>query len=148
MLRLSKKVEYGILAMQYLADREGMTVPAKEIASNLELSFEFLSKTMQLLMKKNLIISHQGIKGGYTLSMPAKDISLNNIIFALDSKAKIVECLDDENPEETCDRKETCTIRSPLALIQKKIDELFDNTKLSDLKTIKTEFVQLINFKN
>lgn len=143
MFRLSKKVEYGILSLQYLADREGMTVPAKEIAANLSLSFEFLSKTMQILMKKNLIISQQGIKGGYTLSKPANMISLNDVVYALDSSPKLVECMDGIDGHENCERLDTCSIRSPLVTIQNKIDDLFENTKLSDLKTIKTEFVNI-----
>jgi Rrf2 family protein len=143
MFRLSKKVEYGILSMQYLADREGMTVPAKEISANLSLSFEFLSKTMQILMKKNLIISQQGIKGGYTLSKPANMISLNDVVYALDSSPKLVECMDGIDGHENCERLDNCSIRSPLVKIQNKIDDLFENTKLSDLKTIKTEFVNI-----
>lgn len=143
MFRLSKKVEYGILSMQYLADREGMTVPAKEIAANLSLSFEFLSKTMQILMKKNLIVSQQGIKGGYTLSKPANMISLNDVVYALDSSPKLVECMEGIDGHENCERLDNCSIRSPLVTIQNKIDDLFENTKLSDLKTIKTEFVNI-----
>lgn len=143
MFRLSKKVEYGILSLQYLADREGMTVPAKEIASHLSLSFEFLSKTMQILMKKNLIVSQQGIKGGYTLSKPAKMISLNDIVYALDSSPKLVECMEGIEGHENCERLDNCSIRSPLVKIQNKIDDLFENTKLSDLKTIKTEFINI-----
>ena len=143
MFRLSKKVEYGILSMQYLADREGMTVPDKEIAANLSLSFEFLSKTMQILMKKNLIVSQQGIKGGYTLSKPANMISLNDVVYALDSSPKLVECMEGIDGHENCERLDNCSIRSPLVTIQNKIDDLFENTKLSDLKTIKTEFVNI-----
>jgi Rrf2 family protein len=143
MFRLSKKVEYGILSLQYLADREGMTVPVKEIAVNLTLSFEFLSKTMQILMKKNLIHSQQGIKGGYTLSKPAKNISLNDIVYALDSSPKLVECMEHGEGHENCERLESCSIRSPLVTIQQKIDELFQNTTLADLKTIKTEFINI-----
>lgn len=141
MFRLSKKVEYGILSLQYLADREGMTVSVKEIAANLSLSFEFLSKTMQILMKKNLIHSQQGIKGGYILSKPAKDISLNDVVYALDSSPKLVECMEGDKGHENCERADTCSIRSPLVTIQQKIDDLFQNTTLADLKTIKTEFI-------
>jgi Rrf2 family protein len=67
MLRLSKKVEYAVLALQYIAANEGKIVPAKEIAENLHISFEFLSKTLQTLMKRKLISSQHGTKGGYVL---------------------------------------------------------------------------------
>lgn len=143
MFRLSKKVEYGILSMQYLADREGMTISVKEIAQNLSLSFEFLSKTMQVLMKKKLIYSQQGIKGGYTLSRSAKDINLQEIVYALDSAPKLVKCIDIGEGHENCERIDECGIRSPLIKIQEKVDEMFQRTTLFDLKTIKTEFVHI-----
>ncbi|MFY8159965.1 MAG: RrF2 family transcriptional regulator, partial [Candidatus Kapaibacteriota bacterium] len=85
----------------------------------------------------------QGIKGGYTLSKPANMISLNDVVYALDSSPKLVECMDGIDGHENCERLDNCSIRSPLVKIQNKIDDLFENTKLSDLKTIKTEFVNI-----
>ncbi len=142
MFRLSKKVEYGILSMQYMADREESLVSAKEMSENLEISFEFLSKTLQLLMKKGLVVSQKGIKGGYLLSKPSIEISLSDIIYALDSKPELVDC-EGENGDD-CDRKDNCTIRKPLEILQVKLNNLFDNIKLNELKsTNNTKFVQI-----
>lgn len=135
MFRLSKKVEYGILSLQYLADREGTLVPAKEIAAHLDLSFEFLAKTMQTLMKKGLIASQQGIKGGYYLTKKSSDISLSDIVYALDSTPKLVECIEDHANKDACLREGVCTIKRPLSIIQKKVDELFLQTTLENLKS-------------
>lgn len=134
MFRLSKKVEYGILSMQYLADRESSLVSAKEISDNLELSFEFLAKTLQKLMKQGLITSTKGIKGGYLLSRPSEEISLSEIIEALDSKIYIAECMD-ENHSDECSRHENCSIKKPLLLLQNKVANIFENTHLSELKS-------------
>ncbi|MCX6147012.1 MAG: Rrf2 family transcriptional regulator [Candidatus Kapabacteria bacterium] len=141
MFRLSKKVEYGILSMQYLADKEEVLVSAKEMSESLEISSEFLSKTLQLLMKKGLVISQKGIKGGYLLSKPSNEISMSDIIYALDSKPELVGCNGDNG--EDCDRKDNCTIRKPLEILQIKLNDLFELTKLSELKSNENKFVKI-----
>lgn len=136
MFRLSKKVEYGILSMQYLADRERTLVSAKEISDNLELSFEFLAKTLQKLMKQGLISSTKGIKGGYLLAKPSEEITLSEIIEALDSKIFLAECMDDDH-SKACARHSNCSIKKPLLLLQNKVTNIFQRTLLSELKSSK-----------
>ena len=133
MLKLSKKAEYAILAMQYMAENPGDKLNAKDIAFQLSLSFEFLSKTMQALMKCGLVESQQGVKGGYILSKPANDISLMEIINATDERIGIVDCLN-ANDEE-CNRNDMCMIKDPMHKIQKIIDNIFVSTSLKDLVT-------------
>jgi len=150
MLKLSKKVEYGILALQYLADREGKLITAKEVAEDLNISFEFLSKTLQTLMKKGLINSQQGIKGGYFLSQDAKAITLSDIVASLESKPRLVDCATihgKDSIHENCERLENCTIRTPLMAIQDKIDEIFKTTTLADLRSENINEQQLVSLE-
>lgn len=134
MFRLSKKVEYGILAMQYLAENQDEVITTKEIAKKLDISFEFLAKTLQLLKKRDLVSTIQGMRGGYKLNTPADQITLFTILKALDSKPEIVECADDED-HESCERKEYCSIRNPLMILQDKIVDVVKNIKLSEMLT-------------
>jgi len=141
MLRLSKKVEYAIIALQYLASKQNELVTAKEIAEQLDVPFEFLSKSLQTLMKKGIIDSLQGIKGGYQLTREVDSITINEVILALDEKSSIVECFHN-NSEINCNRADICTIKHPMAQIQKQINMIFKNTtlaQLSDEKNILTE---------
>lgn len=131
MLKLSKKVEYAILGLQYMANNIERHISAKEIAEKLNLSFEFLSKTLQTLMKSGLIRSRQGLRGGYELLVAPEKISLANLIEALDGKTGIVECL--SNGKSNCGRTLDCTIREPMIQIQKKINEIFDKTTIAEL---------------
>jgi Predicted transcriptional regulator len=62
MLRIPKKVEYGIIAICYMASNSNELFPVKEIANNLNISSEFLSKIMQNLAKSGIVESHQGIR--------------------------------------------------------------------------------------
>jgi len=132
MLKLSKKVEYGILSMQYLASNQGQLFTAKSMSEQLNLSYEFLAKTLQKLMKNDLVKSQQGSNGGYYLNKPANDISIYDIICALDSKPELVECLS-EDPNKDCDLKDTCLLYDPVQLLQKRVENVFIDTKLSDI---------------
>lgn len=130
MLKLSKKSEYGILAMQYLAENRSELITAKEMSDKLELSFEFLAKTLQHLKREGLLKTIQGMKGGYELNVDPKNTSLMTIISALEKHPEIVECSHDDH--NNCERKEFCTIRNPMLILQKKIDQIFNETYLTE----------------
>ena len=133
MIRLSKKIEYAILAMQYIALNDGKQVSAKELSDKLAISFDFLSKTLQLLYKRGLVKSMQGIHGGYSLSKKAEDTSLEEIITAIDGvKPSILKCLSEEDVND-CSRVSICSIRSPMLNIQDSLRGIFRSTTIADL---------------
>ena len=69
MLRLSKKVEYGLIAIRHIATRcNGELMTAKEISDMYRIPYDLLAKVLQKLAKAGLIVSHQGVHGGYTLA--------------------------------------------------------------------------------
>lgn len=134
MLKLSKKVEYALLAAQYLSTKdEDSLATAKQMAQELNISFEFLSKCLQLMMKKNIIKSQQGIKGGYYLTNEPENISLWDIVTAIDEKVGIVECTLHTDNDDGCEREDSCEIRDPMIIIQKKINNIFKTTTLKDI---------------
>ena len=153
MLKLSKKVEYALLAAQYMSSKQDDDLAtAKQMAQELQISFEFLSKCLQLMMKKNLIQSQQGIKGGYFLTKSPEHISLWDIINAVDEKVGIVECSVHYKSGEKCDREDSCEIKDPMVIIQKKINNIFKNTSLKDLSNssnnenlISNNFINIAN---
>ncbi|MBS4000144.1 MAG: Rrf2 family transcriptional regulator [Desulfobulbaceae bacterium] len=140
MFRLSKKTEYAILAMQYLAEKSGEPVSAKEIATSLGLSFEFLSKSLQSLMKSGLVSSQQGIKGGYHLVGTPDMISVMDIIQAVSENVGIVECM----TESDCSRSGSCNLKDPMSILQSKVNEVFTQTFLADFAN-ETESNQFFN---
>jgi len=131
MLRLTKKIEYAILAMQYIAGNPNKLITAKEMSERLNISFEFLSKTLQALMKNALIVSHQGKSGGYSLTRSPESISISEIINALDETSTVVECASEEDILN-CNRQNVCTIRQPMNSIQSKINSIFEQTTLAE----------------
>ena len=128
MLKLSKKVEYALMAVKYIAAKpDGMSATSKEISEEYDISYELLSKVLQRLSKFNIVKSYQGIKGGYSLSKSPKDISIIDIIRAIESNYKITNCMEHNNSNFGCERIDNCSIKSPLSKLQNEIDKLFNS---------------------
>lgn len=132
MLRLSKKIEYAILALQFISNKNDKLATAKEISDSLEIPFEFLSKSLQTLMKKGILESQQGVRGGYLLARNADEITIQEVIFALEDKNGIVGCTH-IGEEDNCERIEICTLKNPMTHLQNKINSIFKQTTIAQL---------------
>jgi Rrf2 family protein len=136
MLRFTKKTEYALLSLQYIATKDGILVPAKEIADALGLSFEIIAKVLHLLGKNGLIQSIQGAQGGYLLNIEPKKISLSDVITAIEGKpSQLVECVSGDDPDDrncSCTVYSNCTIKDPMTIIQKKMDEMLQSITIQD----------------
>lgn len=132
MLRLPKKIEYAILAMQYIASHSDKIVSAKELSEELNLAYEFLSKTLQSMIKSGLVMSQQGVRGGYSLTKSPEETSLSDVITALSERTSIVSCFSLEE-ESSCKRSTNCALQFPMKQIQSDIDTIFSNTTIADL---------------
>lgn len=134
MLKLSKKSEYALMAARYMAVKNhGTAVTAKEIADNYKISFELVSKVLQNLARNNIAMSFQGVKGGYSLKKNPLEISLIELIQAVEPDYQITDCLRTKSSKDECSYSECCKIRDPLVEVQKKIDKVFYETKLASI---------------
>ncbi len=134
MLKLSKKSEYALMAAKYMAlKNHGSFVTAKEISESYKISYELVSKVLQSLTKSEIAISYQGSKGGYSLRKNPIEISLIELIQAVEPDFKITDCLNNEADKNSCSIIDCCKIRDPLIEVQKKIDKVFIETKLSQI---------------
>lgn len=148
MLRFSKKVEYALIALMDLADLdEGNPVTAKTVATHYQIPYELLGKVMQTLTKNGLLISVQGVKGGYVLGRSPDKISIRQVIEILEGPISITSCGGMHSIDSDCDLFSTCTIKSPMEIIQHELDKYFSNITLQDLKSkylkIQSEPIQL-----
>src|SRR5664279_3207689 len=76
MLRLTKKADYGLMALKFLAEHaDAASLSAKDIAEAYRIPPPLLAKILQRLTKAGLLRSHAGMNGGYALSKDARDIS-------------------------------------------------------------------------
>jgi len=134
MLRLSKKSEYALMAVKYIAlQQEKNCVTAREIAENYNLPYELVSKVLQKLTRYNVISSVQGARGGYRLSKIPADISLIEIISAVEPHYQITNCMNENSSLKDCQHFNCCMIRNPLIKIQNEIDKLFKNMSVTEI---------------
>lgn len=133
MVRLSKKVEYGLIAIRHIASQErGGIVTAKEIADKYQIPYELLAKVLQKLSRSGLITSTQGVHGGYALTRNPNEVSVSMIINAIEGTTMgIAQCMT-EGPQ-SCDVFQVCTIKSPLTKVQANIENAFNNMTLAQI---------------
>jgi Rrf2 family protein len=133
MVRLSKKVEYGLIALRHMATRpSGEIVTAKEVADRYGIPYDLLAKVLQRLGKAGVISSHQGVRGGYALTKDPRDIPVSLIIYTIEGTAPVIaQCLS-EGPE-SCEVFSACTIKSPLTKVQANIERAFHSMTLSEI---------------
>jgi Rrf2 family protein len=117
-LRLSKKADYALIAMRHLALRSDTgAASAREIAEQFDIPVELLAKVLQRLVRKQLLTSHQGTRGGYLLARSPLQISVADIIQAIDGPVAVTACAADD----ACDQYAKCSIRDPLWRIKERI---------------------------
>jgi len=134
MLKLSKKTEYALMAVKFMAKKpDGNSATAKEISEGYNIPYDLLSKVLQQLTKKKVIKSFQGIRGGYSLTRTPDNLTLYDIIRAVEPNYQIAECMQSGSSEKDCTYFNCCMIRDPLAKVQKEIDKLFKSVTIYEI---------------
>ncbi|HIE59552.1 MAG TPA: Rrf2 family transcriptional regulator [Persephonella sp.] len=128
---LSTACKDAIRAMIYIAkNNKGDFISISEIAKELNLSFYFLSKILQKLVKGELLKSYRGPNGGVKLAKSAENIRLIDIIEIIDGTKFFSECI---LGLEKCSDDNPCPIHYMWADKREEIQKMFDNTTLKDI---------------
>ncbi|HVJ06964.1 MAG TPA: Rrf2 family transcriptional regulator [Acidisarcina sp.] len=131
MLRLTKKADYGLMALKFLAEHVNTaSLSAKDIAEAYGIPTPLLAKILQRLTKAGLLRSHAGMNGGYVLSRDAREISAYEVIHAIDGAFFLTSCV---KAAESCDLHNSCTIKEPLAKVNESIADVLRKIRISDL---------------
>jgi Rrf2 family protein len=119
MLRLSKKADYALIAMKHLAVRgDRGASSAREIAELYNIPIELLAKVLQCLVRRGLLASYQGTRGGYQLARQPGEVSVADVIQAIDGPVSVTAC---SHAEENCDQYAKCNVRDPLWRVRERI---------------------------
>ena len=95
MLRLSKKADYGLIALSYMAAAgQRPIVSAREMAEQHDIPVELLAKVLQRLARRGVLTSVQGINGGYRLARAPQTISVAEVVEAIDGPLTLTACSD------------------------------------------------------
>jgi FeS assembly SUF system regulator len=133
MIKLSRLTDYGILLMSLVARDNGQTPrAARDLADEASLPLPTVSKILKILLAHDLLASHRGVKGGYTLSRPPQETSVAAIIEAMEGPIGLTECSSDNG---NCDLLGFCPMRTNWAVISEALRDALQKVKLSDLLT-------------
>jgi len=131
MLKLTKKADYGLIALKYLAEHpEKPAVSAKDVADTYGIPAQLLAKILQQLTKAGLLRSHAGMNGGYALGRDAREISAFEVILAIDGPFFITSC---SKGKTGCELTPSCTIKEPLARVNETIAGVLKSISILDL---------------
>ena len=132
MLKLTKKADYGLMAMKHLAEHaEKGSCSAKDVADAYGIPQEALAKILQRLARAGLLNSQHGTNGGYTLARDANRISAFEVIRAIDGPLFITSCI---TVRGECDQTDRCTIREPLRRVNQSIEDVLRRITISEMK--------------
>ena len=144
MLKLTKRADYGLIAMKFLAEQgPGSSLSAKDIAEAHGVPSELLAKILQRLVKAGLLASHHGINGGYALAREAKAITAFDVIQAIEGPVFVTSCV---TVNGNCEHTDRCTVREPLRKVREGIEQVLSQITIADMREseAKEELVTLL----
>lgn len=144
MLRISKLADYGTVLMVYLAKRSQQLCSARDIALHTHLAVPTVSKILKRLTVAGLLSSVRGVSGGYRLKKPASEISIADIIYALEASRGLTECSLEPND---CSLQSVCHVQTNWRLISQAIESALDSVSLETLAKPKLPAVEIDRIK-
>jgi Rrf2 family protein len=149
MFKLSRKSEYGLIALKHMQNLEaGKVCTAREIASRFKIPEPVMSKILQKLVKSGLVASIQGPYGGYVLALKPAKITMTKVVEAIEGPFGIVDCVvSGEECECTQYSEGVCNIEEPFAHIQTQFKNFLNGISLADLSKSKTRSLPLVQIR-
>lgn len=139
MMKISKITDYAVVALTAMVDGNDQPISAASLSEKTKLPEPTIAKVLKLLAKSGLINSVRGANGGYTMVGTIEDISIADVIVAIEGPVAITSCVDEN--DQTCDFSTHCTINGRWTAVNNAIKETLDEISLADM-------VQLKPFKN
>jgi FeS assembly SUF system regulator len=138
MFRLSKIADYGIVILAHLAQHPGerggegpaTSMNARELAEHVELPLPVVSKVLKTLTRAGVLESQRGVKGGYALAHRPDELSVADMITALDGPLAITQC---NLGPSVCDLERSCAVKSPWLVINRVVHNALASVTLADL---------------
>lgn len=133
MLKLSRKVEYAVLALLDM-DRadDGTLIPAKDIARRNAIPSDLLGRILHLMARRGLVESVQGARGGFRLNRPLEQIALSDVVECVEGPLQLTCCQSDPR---ACRQFEGCGIRRPVLRVQNDLARYMRNLSLAGFRT-------------
>ena len=135
MLALTKKTDYALIALSYLAKRVEGVMSAREISQASRVPLPILTNILKTLAHAGMVIGERGSTGGYSLAKPAESISLHELITAIEGPVHFVQCVSagPDAHRNPCELESCCSIRQPAHRIHSRLKEFLESVMLAEL---------------
>ena len=133
-MRITTQAEYGLICALHLARRlDDAPVTGREIAASERLPADYVEQIMLKLRRASIVVSTRGARGGYRLSRSPEQITVRDVISASEHSTFDIHCVTHPVEAERCAESHDCSIRPVWVLLQRRIDEVLNSVRLSDL---------------
>lgn len=130
MLKLTRKVEYALIALRHLQGKDPTQLSStKEIAELYHIPLELLAKTLQLMARNHIIEAIHGPHGGYRIKADFHQINMTHFIEMIEGPLGLTNCHFDSD----CTQSDTCNIKKPITKVNNSIRGVFDKMTLADI---------------
>ena len=135
MLSLTRKTDYAIVAMAELARRGASRTSAREVAESTKVPLPVLTNVLHQLLHHGLVTSTMGAKGGYCIARPPDQISLAEMIDAIEGSFKLTVCCNSELAQtgDPCDLEENCRIKAPVQRVHSSLQHFLRQITLAQI---------------
>jgi FeS assembly SUF system regulator len=131
MVRISRLTDYGIILLTYMTSHPERLHNATGLAAGAHLPLPTVSKLLRDLAGSGLLVSHRGVKGGYELARPAREISVAEIITVLEGPVALTVC--SSVVAEACEHEALCPVQGHWQKISGAIQSALENVMLADM---------------
>jgi len=129
---ITKECDYAVRVVRALGGGEKLSVP--EICRQENITVPFAYKILKKLQEAGIVKGHRGVQGGYTIKIPASELTLLKVYNAIDPNMFVIDCL---NPEKQCERNGPndgpCLVHRELAEIQQEFLALLERKSLAQI---------------
>ncbi len=131
MLKLNKMTDYAVLLLVDLFEDKGQKITVSELALRTKLAEPTISKILKQLSKSGLVTSHRGVYGGYSFDKESDDVSIANIITAIEGQMAVTSCIGHDNGD--CSLESNCRVSNNWNIVNDAIYNALNNIKLTDM---------------
>ena len=131
MIRLSKLSDYAVVMLSHMAARESEVYTTARLAERSGVPEPTAAKILKLLARTGILASHRGSAGGYGLARPATEISVAEIIVALDGPIALAACV--EGSSDHCGVEQLCSMRGNWNRVNRAIRGALEGITLAEM---------------
>ena len=131
MIKLSRMADYGVILMVQLARMPEQVTTAADLAEATALPAPSVSKLLKQLSRSGLLDSHRGTKGGYAIARPSTEITVADVVSAVEGPIALTECMTTQGA--VCEIEALCPTRTNWRQINNALVEALDNVSLADM---------------